>query len=135
MNTPSPRKEDVAAATAPMFWVDAADKICAKVEFQIDVTARKAAESIYLSVLESTQDYLRENVGFNLSSELSALRRDNESLRVALSAQTKALEQCRTSLCGYAITKSEQFPEVLASFWAEIQRVDTIARAALAGAK
>lgn len=43
----------------------------------------------------------------------------------------KALEECRTSYCGYAITKSEQYPDVLANFWKEIKRIDGIARAAL----
>ena len=43
----------------------------------------------------------------------------------------KALEQCRTSYCGYAITKSEQYPDILANFWKEIKRIDGIARAAL----
>jgi hypothetical protein len=50
-------------------------------------------------------------------------------------AVIEALEKCRTSYCGYAITNPDQYPEVLASFWKELQRIDGIARAALADAK
>lgn len=46
-------------------------------------------------------------------------------------ALVKALEGCRTAYCGYVITDSDQYPEVLARFWKEIQRIDGIARAAL----
>ncbi len=52
-----------------------------------------------------------------------------------IDALVKALEECRTSHCGYAITKNEQYPIVLADFWKEIKRIDGIARAALASVK
>ncbi len=51
-------------------------------------------------------------------------------LRAETSALRKALEECRTAYCGYVITNSEQYPEVLADFMREIRRIDGVARAA-----
>jgi len=46
----------------------------------------------------------------------------------------QALENCRTSYCGYAITDQDQYREMLGKFWQEIKRIDGVARAALAAA-
>jgi hypothetical protein len=43
----------------------------------------------------------------------------------------KTLQGGRTSYNGYAITKQDQYPDVLASFWKELQRVDKAVRDAL----
>ncbi len=67
-------------------WPLAANQLCSAVEGKISETARRAAESIYEAVLESTQDYLRDNVVFNLSSQLAALHRETESLRAVADA-------------------------------------------------
>lgn len=55
----------------------------------------------------------------------------NADLRSQLVSAHESFRKIRTSYCGYAITKSEQYPEVLADFWKEIQRMDKIARSAL----
>lgn len=43
----------------------------------------------------------------------------------------EALRECRTSICGYAITDSAQYPEVLFRINNELQRIDKRIRAAL----
>ena len=53
-------------------------------------------------------------------------------LRGREAALQQALESCRTSYCGYAITDQDQYRELLGKFWKEIKRIDGIARAALA---
>lgn len=60
-----------------------------------------------------------------MKAELALLRSQVEIARTALA-------ECRTSYCGYSITKpEEQYPEVLADFWRELKRVDGAARMAL----
>jgi aconitase B len=73
---------------APDRWQDAAENICQAAEGPISSTVRKAADDIYASVMETVQDYLRENVEFNLSSKLQGyadtanrLRAENEQLK------------------------------------------------------
>lgn len=45
-----------------------------------------------------------------------------------------ALEKCCTNRAGYAITKSAQYEEVISDMWRDIERIDGIARAAIAKA-
>jgi hypothetical protein len=47
-------------------------------------------------------------------------------------ALREALREIRTSWVGYAVTAEHPYPEVIAKLWQEIQRMDGIARAALA---
>lgn len=58
-------------------------------------------------------------------SEIDRLRTENEAMR-------KALEDARTNICGFNIHNSEQYPETLALFNSEVQRMDKIIRDALA---
>ncbi|MFN7611461.1 MAG: hypothetical protein ACK5QX_11090, partial [bacterium] len=58
--------------------------LCAAVEKRVEATARKAAESLYEGLLYDTQDYLRENVNYNLKAELDRLGRENQMLRETL---------------------------------------------------
>lgn len=59
---------------------------------------------------------------------LAQVRADNKIL-------LDALKDCRTSRAGYAITSSDQYPEVLEGMWKEVRRIDGVARAAIAKAK
>lgn len=56
-------------------WEDAAEQLGLAVEKRIAATARKAAEALYEGLLYDTQDYLRDNLNFNLSAELSLAKR------------------------------------------------------------
>ena len=71
-----------------MRWEQAAAEICAAVENIAAKIAHNAANNLYETVMTSVQDYLRENVEFNLSSELQGyadtarrLRDENEQLK------------------------------------------------------
>jgi hypothetical protein len=91
-----------------MKWQQAAEGICQVAEGLISSTVRKAADDIYASVMETVQDYLRENVEFNLSSKLQGyadtanrLRSENEQLkrRADIAEQmAEALELCAAAL-------------------------------------
>lgn len=91
--------QQIAEQSAPVVsgasWEEAADKICAAVEERAKTTARMASESIYEQIMRDTQDYLRSNVDFNLSSELSMLRNRSQRFHVLNEALVKALEFIR----------------------------------------
>jgi hypothetical protein len=73
-------------------WQTAADQICTVMEKRVAVTARRAAETLYETVLTDTQDYLRENVDFNLNNELSTLRSTCDRLRKEAADRESAVE-------------------------------------------
>ena len=69
---------------------------------------------------------------YHLAEGIEKLKADNNRLYGLVESLRASLTSCRTSYCGYAITKpDEQYPKVLADFWREIQRIDKIARDAL----
>lgn len=88
-----------------MRWEQAAAEICAAVENIAAKIARNAANNLYETVMTSVQDYLRENVEFNLSSELQGyadtarrLRDENEQLKRRadlVEPMVEALDSCR----------------------------------------
>jgi hypothetical protein len=45
---------------------------------------KKAADEFYVAVLETTEDYLRENLDWNLKSHLATLERENQRMRTEL---------------------------------------------------
>jgi hypothetical protein len=94
-------------------WIEAQD---VETDFERGVAAGIARrEALANEVLERT-----------MTAEV-----ENESLRTQLASARKALEECRTSYCGYAITSDDQYQKIMKDFWAEIQRIDKIAEAAL----
>lgn len=72
-------------------WEEAADIICRDIGGRFGAMAKTAADDFYQEVLETTQEYLRENTLFNLASELSAARAQAQHDRQAL---TKSVALC-----------------------------------------
>ena len=72
-------------------WTLAADELCRAVEKRVEATARKAAESLYEALLYDTQDYLRDNVNYDLKAEIEAARGEATRCREALARVAKAL--------------------------------------------
>jgi hypothetical protein len=82
--------------------------------------------------LASAEQSIREGDGMDYFGQRFDRALDRaEAAERRLASARKALEGCRTSYNGYAITKPEQYTTVLASFWKEIKRIDHIARTAL----
>lgn len=87
--------------------------------------------------LEISVENFRKAQSFNLDNGTYELRPlyaapPASPLRGRELALQHALESCRTSYCGYAITDQDQYRELLGKFWKEIKRIDGVARAALA---
>jgi hypothetical protein len=49
-------------------------------------------------------------------------------------ALVAALKSCCTSICGYSVRKSEDYPNLVEGLYNEIKRIDSIVRAALTAA-
>lgn len=56
-------------------WEDVAVEVTELVAAALEPLARKAADDIYERMMETAQDYLADNVRFNLSSRLEASER------------------------------------------------------------
>lgn len=70
-------------------WKDAANRLCAAMLDQAPSQVQKIADTLYGTLLDTVQDYLRENVDYNLSAELMRAKRDEAEANRAL--QTVAI--------------------------------------------
>lgn len=86
------RAADLLGETAS--WADVAEEALGVMKVAADVAAKKAADDIYARILDSAQDYLEENLRFNIASTLATAERERKEAhdRVAgLNAQADAL--------------------------------------------
>ena len=74
----------------PTPWEDAVEPICREVGARIGSVARDVTDSIYTDFMETVQDYLKENVAFNLASTIDAFKRENTALRTS---EAKAVDR------------------------------------------
>ncbi len=89
-------------------WQEAADLVCAAVEAASQKTIKRATDDLYEKLLTETQNYLRENVEFNLSFELGRARRDAAVERATSMALRKQVAKLETALT-----------EMLAVYWGD----------------
>ena len=131
-------------AESKMPWEQAASEICKTVESAVANTTRKTAEEFYETVMVSVQDYLRENVEFNLSSKLQGyadtarrLRDENEQLKRRadlVEPLVGALEHCQSALAMMTAPDAIKTTSVLHAF-AQATEAECKARAALAACR
>ncbi|WP_425991308.1 hypothetical protein [Afipia sp. DC4300-2b1] len=76
-------------------WEQAAEGVCKIVGTRVGAVAREVAEQFYTEIMESTQDYLAENVAYNLKSELDAARGRAERAEKASVDLLRALQELR----------------------------------------
>lgn len=73
-------------------WEDEAERICLAMVKRAPDHLRRASEALYEQMLYDVQDYLRDNVDFNLSSEL-AMAKSRASDAEARAARLKAFAE------------------------------------------
>lgn len=73
-------------------WEAEADRICAAMVKRAPDAIRKASEALYEQMLYDVQDYLRENVSFNLASELASAKRRAETAEAQSKRAAAVLE-------------------------------------------
>jgi hypothetical protein len=85
-------------ASQKVDWEEAADAICSRMLTNADGVLRKASEAVYENMLYDLQAYLRENVDFNLKSELERARSQEAEAKAATAAAREVLSQCQKAL-------------------------------------
>ena len=110
------------ADSAGQDWRGAADGLCAEMLKQAPAQARKVADTLYETLLDTVQDYLRENVDYNLSADLKRAKRGedcaNNSLRlvaVAVDVEVKGFPNYPTPamIADLCIAKVERIAETM----------------------
>lgn len=62
-------------------WEDVADDVTGAIEKAVQPLLKKAVDDIYGGLLEATQDYLKDNVAFNIASRISTAEREAAGAR------------------------------------------------------
>lgn len=63
-------------------WEDVADDVVTAIEKAVQPLIKQASESIYAGLLDTTQDYLRDNLAFNIAERISAAERQASADRI-----------------------------------------------------
>jgi hypothetical protein len=81
-------------------WEDVADDVTGAIEKAVQPLLKKAVDDIYAGLLDTTQDYLRDNLAFNIAERINAAERQADydrweaaQLREANAFLLAALEQ------------------------------------------
>lgn len=56
-------------------WEDVADDVTGAIEKAMQPLLKKAVNDIYAGLLDTTQDYLRDNLAFNIAERINAAER------------------------------------------------------------
>ena len=59
-------------------WEDVADDVTGAIEKAVQPLLKQATDSIYTGLLDATQDYLRDNLAFNITERIDAAERQAE---------------------------------------------------------
>ncbi len=117
--------------SAPQAWEDVADDVTGAIEKAVQPLIKKAVDDIYCGLLDTTQDYLKDNLAFNIASRISTAEREAETARYRVKALTEALEEIADAHLGDRPAVSGGSDYVRAC--RHISRLRAIARKAAAG--
>ncbi len=100
--------------SGPQAWEGVADDVTSAIEKAVQPLLEKAVHDIYCGLLETTQDYLKDNIAFNIASRINAsehqarydreenraLRLSNERLHLALVGLTDIMNRAESNASG-----------------------------------
>lgn len=72
-------------------WEDVADDVTGAIEKAVQPLLKKATDDIYAGLLDTTQDYLRDNLAFNIASRINTAEREAVSARQQCKEMAEAL--------------------------------------------
>lgn len=72
-------------------WEQFAEEATAQLVAVMEPVARRAADDIYERLMETAQDYLAENISFNLASRLQTAEREAATQRMAAYAASQQI--------------------------------------------
>lgn len=73
-------------------WEDVADDVTGAIEKAVQPLLKKAVDDIYGGLLDATQDYLKDNLAFNIASRISTAEREASDARQLIRDLMEALE-------------------------------------------
>jgi hypothetical protein len=79
-------------------WEDVADDVTGAIEKAVQPLLKKAVDDIYGGLLDATQDYLKDNLAFNIASRISTAEREAAGERVRNMALCEELREARTTI-------------------------------------
>lgn len=62
-------------------WEDVADDVTGAIEKAVQPLLKTAVDSIYAGLLDATQDYLKDNLAFNIASRIDTAEREAYTAR------------------------------------------------------
>lgn len=78
-------------------WEDVADDVTGAIEKAVQPLLKKAVDSIYAGLLDATQDYLRDNLAFNIAARIDTAERqaayDRQEARALREELASTLEE------------------------------------------
>lgn len=74
-------------------WEDVADDVTGAIEKAVQPLLKKAVDDIYGGLLDATQDYLKDNLAFNIASRIDCAEREAANARHRCADLEAALEQ------------------------------------------
>jgi hypothetical protein len=110
-------------------WEDVADDVTGAIEKAVQPLLKKAVDDIYGGLLDATQDYLKDNLAFNIASRIGAAEREAATARRNLAIAIDIAEQAIG-----LVEDAEKDTNWSSAPWHEPSAVDAM-RAALARAK
>ncbi len=73
-------------------WEDVADDVTSAIEKAMQPLLKKAVDDLYGGLLDATQDYLKDNLAFNIASRISASEREASHARYEANRYREALQ-------------------------------------------
>ena len=89
-------------------WEDVADDVTGAIEKAVQPLLKKAVDDIYSGLLDATQDYLKDNLAFNIASRIGTAEREAMSARSALKDLMNAVanaDRCDDALVARAFER------------------------------
>jgi len=88
----------MAEAILNQAWEDVADDVTGAIEKAVQPLLKKAVDDIYGGLLDATQDYLKDNLAFNIASRISTAEREARDARQRAEALEADNQDLRASL-------------------------------------
>lgn len=79
-------------------WEDVADDVTGAIEKAVQPLLKKATDDIYSGLLDATQDYLKDNLAFNIASRIDCAEREAANARQRCAEMAAALIVARDEL-------------------------------------
>ena len=82
-------------------WEDVADDVTGAIEKAVQPLLKKAVDDIYGGLLDATQDYLKDNLAFNIASRIDAAEREAAAARQQCSEMSSAMDELLAAVIQY----------------------------------